>query len=175
MSCSSCVAHRSAEIKNIHFVLVFAWSAQSHLADDGVLVCEVGGLRAAVEAAYPHLPFEWLSTSQSEDMVFLLRKADFEADVRRVTASNPASSDSSDGSHSGSSAPVKKVADAMAAREAEASPFADALSAIARGGRQTDPAMERAVATMQTEDRKTAAAAAKKAAHKAAAAAGRVL
>ena len=46
----------------------------------------------------------------------------------------------------------------------------------ARGGRQTDPAMERAVAAMQTEDRKTAAAAAKKAAHKAAAAAaGRAL
>ena len=140
-----------------------------------MLVCEVGGLRAAVEAAYPHLPFEWLSTSQSEDMVFLLRKADFEADVRRVTASNPASADSSDGSNN--IAPAKKVADAMAAREVEASPFADALSAIARGGRQTDPAMERAVAAMQTEDRKTATAAAKKAAHKAAAAAaaGRTL
>ncbi len=155
-------------------MLAFAVSAQSHLADDGVLVCEVGGLRAAVEAAYPHLPFEWLSTSQSEDMVFLLRKADFEADVRRVTASNQSSSDSSDGSNI-NIAPAEMVADAMAARDAESSPFADALSAIARGGRQTDPAMERAVAAMQTEDRKTAAAAAKKAAHKAAAAAGRTL
>jgi ribosomal protein L3 glutamine methyltransferase len=41
---------------------------------DGVLVVEIGHNRAAVEAAYPRMPFVWLATASSEASVFLLRR-----------------------------------------------------------------------------------------------------
>jgi ribosomal protein L3 glutamine methyltransferase len=37
---------------------------------------EVGHNRAIVEAAFPDLPFQWLSTRGGDDMVFLLRRED---------------------------------------------------------------------------------------------------
>jgi ribosomal protein L3 glutamine methyltransferase len=49
-------------------------AAKSHLTRSGVLVCEVGGERAAVEAAYPEVEFTWLDTSAGGDQVFLLER-----------------------------------------------------------------------------------------------------
>jgi ribosomal protein L3 glutamine methyltransferase len=46
---------------------------------DGVLVVETGHNRAAVEAAYPRMPFVWLTTASSEGTVFLLRRDDIVA------------------------------------------------------------------------------------------------
>ncbi|MGE5740112.1 MAG: 50S ribosomal protein L3 N(5)-glutamine methyltransferase [Betaproteobacteria bacterium] len=41
---------------------------------DGLLVVEIGQGRDAAEAAFPHMPFVWLSTASSEDAVFLLSR-----------------------------------------------------------------------------------------------------
>ena len=50
--------------------------AAAHLHPEGVLVVEIGHNRAALEKAYPRLPFTWLTTSAGDDYVFLLRKED---------------------------------------------------------------------------------------------------
>lgn len=47
-----------------------------HLNPDGVLAVEVGHNRHIVEAAFPDLPFNWLSTRGGDDMVFVLRRED---------------------------------------------------------------------------------------------------
>lgn len=48
--------------------------AARHLNPDGMLAVEVGHNRHLVEAAFPDLPFTWLSTRGGDDMVFLLRR-----------------------------------------------------------------------------------------------------
>jgi ribosomal protein L3 glutamine methyltransferase len=48
--------------------------APQFMERDGVLVVEIGHNRAAVEAAYPRMPFVWLATASSEGAVFLLRR-----------------------------------------------------------------------------------------------------
>src|SRR5437667_17746 len=48
--------------------------AGDFLNPDGLLVVELGQNRAAAEAAFPRLPFTWLSTESSDDAVFLLRR-----------------------------------------------------------------------------------------------------
>jgi ribosomal protein L3 glutamine methyltransferase len=50
--------------------------AAEHLAPRGVLVVEIGHNRAALERAYPRLPFTWLRTSAGREHVFLLRRLD---------------------------------------------------------------------------------------------------
>ena len=50
--------------------------AAAHLNPGGLLVVEIGHNRAALEKAYPRLPFIWLETSAGEDYVFMLRKED---------------------------------------------------------------------------------------------------
>jgi ribosomal protein L3 glutamine methyltransferase len=45
-------------------------AAKRHLARNGLLVCEVGGGRRAVERAFPRLPFAW-----AKDEVFMLEAA----------------------------------------------------------------------------------------------------
>jgi len=50
--------------------------AATHLHPKGLLVVEIGHNRAALEKAYPRLPFTWLETSAGEDYVFMLRKED---------------------------------------------------------------------------------------------------
>lgn len=50
--------------------------AAAHLNPGGVLAVEVGHNREIVEAAFPDLPFSWLSTENSADMVFLLQRED---------------------------------------------------------------------------------------------------
>jgi ribosomal protein L3 glutamine methyltransferase len=50
--------------------------AAPFLNPQGLLLVEVGHNRAATEAAFPRLPFTWLSTGTDDDSVFLLRRDD---------------------------------------------------------------------------------------------------
>jgi ribosomal protein L3 glutamine methyltransferase len=50
--------------------------AADRLAEDGLLVVEVGHERVHVEAAFPDLPLTWLSTSGGDDAVFAVRAGD---------------------------------------------------------------------------------------------------
>lgn len=50
--------------------------ARRHLAPQGILVCEIGMGRAALEAEYADLPFLWLDTQGSSGEVFWLRAND---------------------------------------------------------------------------------------------------
>ena len=59
--------------------------ASAHLRPDGVLVCEVGETRTALERAFPALPFTWLDLSRGGEGVFLVTREQF--------------ADSLDGSH----------------------------------------------------------------------------
>lgn len=48
--------------------------AREHLAPQGVLVCEVGDSRVALERAFPLLAFTWAETSEPEACVFVLEQ-----------------------------------------------------------------------------------------------------
>jgi len=48
--------------------------AKAHLEPGGLLVVEIGHNRAALEAAYPELPFTWLETAAGDPYVFMLRR-----------------------------------------------------------------------------------------------------
>lgn len=48
--------------------------ARRHLLPRGLLVCEVGDARHALERAYPRVPFLWLETSDAESCVFAIER-----------------------------------------------------------------------------------------------------
>ena len=48
--------------------------AKDHLTPGGLLVCEIGGNRKALERAYPGLPFVWPETSEGPGCVFILER-----------------------------------------------------------------------------------------------------
>lgn len=50
--------------------------AAAHLNPGGLLVVEIGHNRDALEAAFPHLPFTWLSVEAGDEFVFLLNRRD---------------------------------------------------------------------------------------------------
>jgi ribosomal protein L3 glutamine methyltransferase len=53
--------------------------AAGHLSPGGLLAVEVGDTAAALETAYPRVPFTWLATSYGEVGVFVLSKEEMEA------------------------------------------------------------------------------------------------
>ena len=60
----------------LDFVRRILLEAGGHLNPRGLLVCEVGDARRALERAYPRLPFVWPETSESSGCVFVLRRED---------------------------------------------------------------------------------------------------
>jgi ribosomal protein L3 glutamine methyltransferase len=50
--------------------------APLHLTASGMLVCEIGHGRAILERDYPHIPFLWLDTEQSQGEVFCVAAED---------------------------------------------------------------------------------------------------
>ncbi len=49
--------------------------AASHLNDNGVLICEVGNSQVHLTAAFPHVPFQWLTFERGGHGVFRITKA----------------------------------------------------------------------------------------------------
>ncbi len=50
--------------------------AAEHLNPGGILIVEIGHNCAALEAAYPKLPFTWLDVEAGDEFVFMLRNED---------------------------------------------------------------------------------------------------
>jgi ribosomal protein L3 glutamine methyltransferase len=50
--------------------------APMHLTASGMLVCEIGRGRETLERNYPHIPFLWLDTEESEGEVFCIAAED---------------------------------------------------------------------------------------------------
>ena len=50
--------------------------SRGYLSRGGLLIVEAGHNRELVEAAFPTLPFTWLTTASSADKIFLLRRDD---------------------------------------------------------------------------------------------------
>jgi len=60
----------------LDFTRIILREAKKHLNPEGLLVVEIGHHRAALENAFPELPFTWPETSAGCEHVFLLHAAD---------------------------------------------------------------------------------------------------
>jgi ribosomal protein L3 glutamine methyltransferase len=60
----------------LDFVRALLAEVAQHMKKDGLMVVEIGDGRAALERAFPALPFTWLKTSAADSSVFLLRRGD---------------------------------------------------------------------------------------------------
>lgn len=56
--------------------------ARRHLEPRGLLVCEIGGHRRALERAYPEIPFIWPETSEGPGCVFVLARGQIPRSAR---------------------------------------------------------------------------------------------
>ena len=54
-------------------------NARQHLTDNGLLVVEVGASQAALEAAYPRVPFTWVEFAHGGEGVFLMSAGELDA------------------------------------------------------------------------------------------------
>ena len=74
-TCASVMAlsgNQAGGSDGMDFIRVLLKDAPQHMAEDGVLVLEIGNERAHFEAAFPQLEAIWLSTSSGDDQVLLL-------------------------------------------------------------------------------------------------------
>ena len=53
--------------------------AANHLNDNGVLICEVGNSQVHLSAAFPNVPFQWLTFERGGHGVFRITKAQLTA------------------------------------------------------------------------------------------------
>ncbi len=60
--------------------------ARDHLAPGGLLVCEIGGNRKALERAYPAVEFAWPETSDGTGCVFILEREQLPPAARTVSS-----------------------------------------------------------------------------------------
>ena len=60
----------------LDFVRALLAEAADHLAQGGLLAVEIGDGRAALERAFPRLPFTWRATQTSGGAVFLLERSE---------------------------------------------------------------------------------------------------
>ena len=60
----------------LDFVRIILKEAAAHLNTKGVLIVEIGNNQAALEAAFPDLPFTWLDTAAGDQFVFMLHRED---------------------------------------------------------------------------------------------------
>jgi len=75
------LAGGSDGLDTVHRLLA---GAPDHLTERGALIVEIGANRAALEAAYPRLPFTWIDTRAGGEQVFLLHRADLEFSGARL-------------------------------------------------------------------------------------------
>jgi len=67
-------AKNQAQSETAAFVRRILAGARAHLAPGGLLVCEIGDSRRALERAYPRVPFLWPETSAGAGQVFMLQR-----------------------------------------------------------------------------------------------------
>lgn len=60
----------------LDFTRIILREAAAHLNPKGVLIVEIGNNQAALEHAFPELPFTWLDTAAGDEYVFMLRRED---------------------------------------------------------------------------------------------------
>jgi ribosomal protein L3 glutamine methyltransferase len=60
--------------------------AKDHLTSGGLLVCEIGGNRRALERAYPALEFAWPETSEGPGCVFILGREQLPTTARMASS-----------------------------------------------------------------------------------------
>lgn len=61
-----------AEDQGLAIVSQMLREARKHLTENGTLICEVGNTQAALEQAYPNVPFMWIEFEQGGHGVFML-------------------------------------------------------------------------------------------------------
>lgn len=64
-------------------------AARAHLEPGGLLVCEIGGNRRALERAHPRVPFLWPETSAGHGQLFMLQREWLPARAAARTAAAP--------------------------------------------------------------------------------------